>query len=101
MAMITSLYRCAQCGSSEVIPYTEKGKCRVSAFHMTKREEIIHFKCPVCNAVSSDCMSNERKAEVDMALLLQPSFREELREFAMEYENIEIEPYTFALAQGR
>lgn len=65
MAIVSSLYRCAKCGSKNVKPYTKDGKLINPLKDILNNTEIVEFRCPDCGAVLDYPMDDEQKAALD------------------------------------
>ena len=61
MAIVTSIYRCAQCGSKNVQAYDKEGK----AVRPLANKDAAEFRCPDCGAVLDHAMDAAKKAELD------------------------------------
>lgn len=66
MAIITTIYRCAKCGSKNVIPYSAEGEpMKDPLMDILKNKTAAEFRCSDCGAVMDHPMEDEEKAELD------------------------------------
>jgi predicted RNA-binding Zn-ribbon protein involved in translation (DUF1610 family) len=65
MAIVASLYRCANCGSKNVVPYSKNGAMKNPLGDILSHKEIIEFRCPDCGAVLDHAMADGKKAYID------------------------------------
>lgn len=94
-----SMFRCAKCGSSNVMPYADGKKLRISPFNAAKIGEIKEFRCPDCGAVLSRPMSESEKAKVDSIVIIPTANNKTVDKYVRKYENIEVNPVTHTLSK--
>lgn len=99
MTTAISMFRCAKCGSSNVVPYVNGKKYIVSSFNIAKLDEVTEFRCPDCGAVLAHPMSEAEKAKIDAMVIIPTANNKTVDKYIDKYENIEINPVTHTLSK--
>lgn len=64
MSNVVSIFRCANCGSRYVVPYSSGKKYKMAAFSLM-RKNADEFKCPECGAILPYAMNDSDKSKAD------------------------------------
>ena len=90
LAKITP-YRCAKCGSGNVVPYTNGEKTAFSFRNLQKQAKATEYRCPDCHSHLPYSMNAGDKAAADSMVLFGGDERT-TAEFLRKYRNLEIDP---------
>ena len=66
MAIVTTIYRCAKCGSKNVVPYSAEGEpMKDPLLDILRNKSAKEFRCSDCGAVMDHPMEDVEKADLD------------------------------------
>ena len=66
MAIVSTIYRCAKCGSKNVVPYSADGQpMKDPLIDILKNKSAAEFRCLDCGAVMDHPMEDVEKADLD------------------------------------
>lgn len=87
-----SPYRCAMCGSGNVVPYTNEKKTVFSFRNLWKPSNITEYRCPDCRSHLPYSMNAGDKAAADAMVLMGGEDSQAVTGFLRRYKNLEIDP---------
>lgn len=85
-------YRCAECGSRKVVPYSDGKEVTNSLWNIIKHPAITEYRCPECGAVLPYGMNARDKAAVDSMVLVSGEDEGTVARYLKKYKNIEVNP---------
>ena len=66
MAIVTTIYRCAKCGSKNDVPYSAEGEpMKDPLLDILRNKSAKEFRCSDCGAVMDHPMEDVEKADLD------------------------------------